>query len=110
MDFGALPPEINSARMYSGPGSAPMLAAASASGQGGHARGAAGQFCPPGLWPPYVAVRLQPRFCGTPTRGRMREVVAIHAFWAASTPSDSRFPAFAVHHHHTNDSEMRRNQ
>ena len=29
MDFGALPPEINSTRMYSGPGSAPMLAAAS---------------------------------------------------------------------------------
>lgn len=30
MDFGALPPEINSSRMYAGPGSAPMLAAASA--------------------------------------------------------------------------------
>ena len=30
MDFGALPPEINSARMYAGPGSGPMLAAASA--------------------------------------------------------------------------------
>ncbi len=30
MDFGALPPEINSARMYSGAGSAPLLAAASA--------------------------------------------------------------------------------
>jgi PPE-repeat protein len=30
MDFGALPPEINSARMYAGPGSSPMLAAASA--------------------------------------------------------------------------------
>lgn len=28
MDFGALPPEINSARIYAGPGSAPMLAAA----------------------------------------------------------------------------------
>jgi PPE-repeat protein len=30
MDFGALPPEINSARMYFGPGSTPMLAAAAA--------------------------------------------------------------------------------
>ncbi|KLO30970.1 hypothetical protein ABW16_04555 [Mycolicibacter heraklionensis] len=28
MDFGALPPEVNSARMYAGPGSAPLLAAA----------------------------------------------------------------------------------
>jgi PPE-repeat protein len=28
MDLGALPPEINSARMYAGPGSGPMLAAA----------------------------------------------------------------------------------
>jgi PPE-repeat protein len=30
MDFGAFPPEFNSARMYAGPGSGPMLAAASA--------------------------------------------------------------------------------
>jgi PPE-repeat protein len=30
MDFAALPPEINSARMYTGPGSGPLLAAASA--------------------------------------------------------------------------------
>ena len=30
MDFGALPPEFNSARMYSGPGSASMMAAATA--------------------------------------------------------------------------------
>ncbi len=30
MDFGALPPEVNSLRMYSGPGSAPMLAAVAA--------------------------------------------------------------------------------
>lgn len=30
MDFGILPPEINSARMYSGPGSSPLLTVASA--------------------------------------------------------------------------------
>jgi PPE-repeat protein len=30
LDFGALPPEINSGKIYSGPGSAPLLAAASA--------------------------------------------------------------------------------
>jgi PPE-repeat protein len=30
MDFSVLPPEINSARMYSGPGSAPLMAAATA--------------------------------------------------------------------------------
>src|ERR1700749_2433961 len=30
MDFGALPPEINSARMYAGPGSGPLMAAAAA--------------------------------------------------------------------------------
>ncbi|BBX97402.1 PPE family protein [Mycobacterium lacus] len=30
MDFGALPPEINSARMYAGAGAAPMMAAAAA--------------------------------------------------------------------------------
>ncbi|PBJ29320.1 PPE domain-containing protein, partial [Mycobacterium avium] len=26
-DFGALPPEINSGRMYAGPGSGPLMAA-----------------------------------------------------------------------------------
>src|SRR5258708_18947820 len=30
MEFGGLPPEITSARMYSGPGAAPLLAAATA--------------------------------------------------------------------------------
>lgn len=30
MDFGAVPPEVNSARMYAGAGAAPMMAAASA--------------------------------------------------------------------------------
>ena len=30
LDYAALPPEINSARMYSGSGSAPMLSAAAA--------------------------------------------------------------------------------
>ncbi|WP_141249127.1 PPE domain-containing protein, partial [Mycobacterium avium] len=27
MDFGALPPEVNSGRMYAGPGSGPLMAA-----------------------------------------------------------------------------------
>ncbi|WP_139811617.1 PPE family protein, partial [Mycobacterium avium] len=30
IDFAALPPEINSARIYAGPGSAPMMSAAAA--------------------------------------------------------------------------------
>ncbi|HWF70805.1 MAG TPA: PPE family protein, partial [Mycobacterium sp.] len=30
MDFATLPPEVNSGRMYAGPGSGPMLAAATA--------------------------------------------------------------------------------
>ncbi|WP_145013156.1 PPE family protein, partial [Mycobacterium marseillense] len=30
LEFGALPPEINSGRMYAGPGSGPMMAAAAA--------------------------------------------------------------------------------
>ncbi|WP_341576304.1 PPE family protein, partial [Mycobacterium ulcerans] len=30
MDFGALPPEINSARMYAGAGAGPMMAASAA--------------------------------------------------------------------------------
>jgi PPE-repeat protein len=30
MDFGILPPEINSGRLYAGPGAGPMLAAAAA--------------------------------------------------------------------------------
>ena len=30
VDFGALPPEVNSGRIYAGPGSAPLLAAATA--------------------------------------------------------------------------------
>ena len=29
-DFAAMPPEINSARMYTGPGAGPMMAAAAA--------------------------------------------------------------------------------
>ena len=29
-NFGALPPEINSGRIYAGPGSAPLIAAATA--------------------------------------------------------------------------------
>ena len=39
MDFGALPPEINSGRMYSGPGCGSMLACRSSLGRVGRRPG-----------------------------------------------------------------------
>ena len=45
MDFGILPPEINSGRIYSGPGSAPLLSAAAAwSGLAADLRSTAGDY------------------------------------------------------------------
>ncbi|OBG77305.1 PPE family protein [Mycobacterium sp. E3305] len=45
MDFGALPPEINSGRVYSGPGPAPLLAAAASwDGLAAELRSAAGSY------------------------------------------------------------------
>jgi PPE-repeat protein len=45
MDFGALPPEFNSARMYSGPGSSSMMAAATAwNGLAGQLQSAASSY------------------------------------------------------------------
>ena len=35
LDFGAIPPEINSGLMYTGPGSGPLMAAAAGVGWGG---------------------------------------------------------------------------
>ena len=44
MDFSTLPPEIDSARMYSGPGSGPLMAAATAWDQLGHRIGLHGEL------------------------------------------------------------------
>src|SRR6202035_4385380 len=51
IDFAVLPPEINSARMYSGPGSAPMLAAGAAWSQlAAEMRSAAASAAPYAAW------------------------------------------------------------
>jgi PPE-repeat protein len=79
MDFGAFPPEINSARIYAGPGSAPMIAAASAwDGLAAELRAAAAVY-------QAVIVRLTGEEWMGPASGAMAAAAAPYATWMSTT-------------------------
>jgi PPE-repeat protein len=79
MDFGALPPEINSARMYAGPGSGPMLAAASAwGGLAAELRSAAAAY-------QSVVSRLSNEGWMGPSSASMAAAAAPYVTWMSTT-------------------------
>lgn len=78
-DFGALPPEIHSTRMYSGPGASSMLAAASAwNGLAAELRSTAGDFHT-------VVTRLHRDEWVGPASTSMADAVAPYAAWMRAT-------------------------
>ncbi|AKN17928.1 PPE family protein [Mycobacterium haemophilum DSM 44634] len=83
MDFAALPPEINSARMYVGPGSGPLVAAAAAWEELAAELDSAAAA--------YVAVTAA--LTGGPWQGpasiSMRSVVSAYAAWMSSTAAQA---------------------
>ncbi|KZS75597.1 hypothetical protein A4G29_17975 [Mycobacterium kansasii] len=79
MDFGALPPEINSIRLYSGPGSAPMVAAASAwSGLAAELTSAANEY-------QTVITALHSEGWVGPSAVKMAAAVAPYVAWMRAT-------------------------
>ena len=78
MDFGMLPPEINSGRMYSGPGSGPMMAAAAAWDRlAAELRSAADSYC--------AAISgLMAEWQG-PSSSAMADAAAPYATWMSAT-------------------------
>lgn len=84
MDFGALPPEVNSVRMYAGPGSAPMVAAASAW------NGLAAELSSAATGYETVITQLSSEGWLGPASAAMAEAVAPYVAWmsaAAAQPS-----------------------
>ena len=83
MDYGALPPEINSARMYSGPGSASMLAASAAwDGLATELRSAAASYSS-------AISGLTTEWLG-PSSASMSAAAAPYAAWLAATALDRK--------------------
>jgi PPE-repeat protein len=79
MDFGALSPEINSGRIYAGPGSAPMMAAASAwDGLAAELRSAASVYHA-------VITRLTSEEWMGPASGAMAAAAAPYVTWMSTT-------------------------
>src|SRR5574337_1415027 len=79
MDFGALPPEINSARMYAGPGAGALLAAASAWG------GLAAELGSTASSYDSVISGLTGEAWAGPTAAAMAAAAAPYAAWMSST-------------------------
>lgn len=84
MDFGVLPPEINSGRMYSGPGSGPLLAAAAAwDGLAGELTSTASSYSS-------VVSSLTGAAWSGPTATSMSAAVQPYAGWMGSTSAQAQ--------------------
>lgn len=83
MDFGALPPEVNSARMYSGPGSASMVAAASAW------NGLAAELNSTATGYDTVIGQLSSEQWMGPASGMMAEAIAPYVAWMSATAAQA---------------------
>ncbi|VBA35189.1 PPE family protein PPE26 [Mycobacterium attenuatum] len=83
MDFGALPPELNSGRLYTGPGSAPMVAAASAW------NGLASELTSAAAGYEKVIMTLHEEYWSGPASALMTEAVAPYVAWMKATASQA---------------------
>lgn len=87
IDFGVLPPEVNSIRMYSGPGSAPMLAAVSAwSGVAAELASTADDY-------ETIVTRLQSEDWIGPAATSMADAVQPYLAWIRTTAAQAEHAA-----------------
>jgi PPE-repeat protein len=90
MDFGLYPPEINSGRMYAGPGSGPMVAAAQAwDGLADELYSAAGSF-------ESVVSALTAETWSGPSSASMAAAAASHVDWLSATAAQAEETASQV--------------
>ncbi len=90
MDFGLYPPEINSGRMYAGPGSGPMVAAAQAwEGLADELYSAAGSF-------ESVVSALTAQTWSGPSSASMAAAAASHVDWLSATAAQAEETASQV--------------
>lgn len=87
LEFGLLPPEVNSARMYTGPGSAPMLAAAAAWDEvGAELERFAATYST-------IISELHERHWAGPSATSMATTVAPYAAWVSATAQQATLAA-----------------
>jgi PPE-repeat protein len=87
MEFGALPPEVNSARMYAGPGSGPMMAAAAAWSSLGADLGSAAT-----AYESVISTLSSEEWLG-PASAAMVSAAAPYAAWLSSTAAAAEHAA-----------------